>query len=125
MSQPVTTDSPTEFARRMIPLLKEYTEKLDHLLRRGQRLCVSPKDGSEKGVRDRDRERRHAEWQFLQQAANRLARPMRDLARHVSQMVEHGSLDDATRLELQLRLAEFEHALQSAPQLLQDYNPLK
>jgi hypothetical protein len=41
-----------------------------------------------------------------------------DLARTASSYIEHGKIDSVTRLELALRLAEFEGALSVAQELL-------
>jgi hypothetical protein len=48
----------------------------------------------------------------------KLRPPALDLARHVSQHIEHGDMDLLERLEFRLRLAEFEQAIQAAEALV-------
>jgi hypothetical protein len=50
----------------------------------------------------------------LEEEFQNLKPALSDLARQASQYVEHGDLDAATRIELRLRLAEFESALKAA-----------
>ena len=48
------------------------------------------------------------------QLLHKLRSPARALAQHISQKIEHGKLDELAKLELRLRLAEFEHAIITA-----------
>src|SRR6266851_4028419 len=73
---------PADEVKTLIALLNEYTDKLNRLGDDGQ----------------------PARREIL----NRLSPVAQQLARFASQKIEHEGLDELMRLELQLRLAEFE-----------------
>ena len=86
-----------ELVKIAIPLLKEYGEKLKDIVERNQ--------NGKKGSADQD---------DLATMMKRLGPPAKLLAQQVSQLIEHAPLDEMTRIELMLRLAEYEHAYLSA-----------
>ena len=105
MSKTQEADEAQEVAAGLIPLLKEYTAKLDDLnadldkIERG--LAISAKNSTTLAILKREsQDRRDA---FL-----RLLPSARDMIRKASQCVQHGKAKELTRLELSLRLAEFE-----------------
>jgi hypothetical protein len=101
---------PTEsFSRRAIPLLKEYHEKLTAISAETRRVKDAIRAVTSRGLRGDMTEVFEIRDKFgsLKPAAL-------SLARHVSQRLEHVSLDEMDKLELTLRLAEFEHALLAA-----------
>lgn len=101
----------TGFAQAAIPLLKEYTTKLDVLTEKLQRLRQESKRGGHGGFLETSQLALRDTFLGMEPA-------MEDLARRVSQRIEHGVLDDFARLELRLRLAEFESTMQSTRNLL-------
>jgi hypothetical protein len=109
MSEPETINGANQFAQTAIPLLKEYSKKLDDISEKAHALRETRSKSP-----DADHKLMETDVKFLGLLFNRLKPPASNLARHVSQLVEHGNLDDLTRLELILRLAEFESALLSA-----------
>ena len=90
-----------ELVKIAIPLLKEYGEKLRVIAVRAQ----NGKKGS-------------AEQADLATMMKRLGPPAKQLAQQVSQLIEHAHLDEMTRVELMLRLAEYEHAYLAAQKML-------
>jgi hypothetical protein len=100
------TATPNDFAAAVIPLLKEYTAKLEHFCEEKQDIAKprSPED--------------HRKILMLRERFAKLASPLHHLAEHVSQQIEHGKLDDLARLELKLRLAELEGAMQMTESLI-------
>jgi hypothetical protein len=111
MSRAATNGIAEDFSERVIPLLKEYHEKLAIMRTEAGRIKEDRRRGDVKGIMDsyelRDR------FSSLKPAAV-------SLARHVSQRLEHGDLDEMDKLELTLRLAEFEHALLAAEKAVAD-----
>jgi len=103
MSETATKAPSNSFAKQAVPLLKEYVQKLNDL---AERASGSEYDGPGTAA--------SLKYARLMKLYQRLRPPAVQLIRRVSQMVEHGKLDDFARLELTLRLAEFEHALESA-----------
>jgi hypothetical protein len=109
MSGPATTSPANPFVDRVIPLLKEYTEKLNGIKMEANKLRRPTSTGVSLD---------HRVWNDLQTKLQALTPPAKSLAQHVSQKLEHGALDEVDRLELWLRLAEFEHALLAAEKVL-------
>jgi hypothetical protein len=124
MSEASLLDIPSQ-AQLVIPLLGEYAEKLREIFkamrrmrRAGQR--ITGRLPAEKDVQREDRlerEVRLAEFDFEKRRLMLLLPPAKELSRFVSQMVEHSPLDDVVRIELRLRLAEFEAALHIATRI--------
>ncbi len=108
MSIAVEVPEANEAATKLIHLAKEYAQKLNDAKERAYALRTEldgPKANiASKSLRGKDL------WDFLRY----LRPPAEQLARQASQLVEHGAISDAHRLELRLRLAELEHALFSA-----------
>lgn len=93
----------TEAATRLLPLLKEYAEKLAGVAERGPRvleqLQISFKDKSPPSALEAGR---------LICLQDTLEKPVTDLAREASSLVEHAALEHHLRSELKLRLDELE-----------------
>lgn len=101
--------------RAAIPLLKEYSEKLQRL--QHDALELMPKTIMALDVTDYSKAVRDE----LAQRLRYIFQPAEELARQVSAVVEQGrrSANGLERVELWLRLAEFEAALAGAKQTLQ------
>jgi hypothetical protein len=100
---------------RLSALLKEYTKKLRDLstqVRELQDRYAEAKSLEEQ----RAIKRAEADFNGIRFGYFRLFSAANDLARQASQLVEHGKLEIVARLELSLRAAEFEIALQEAQQ---------
>jgi hypothetical protein len=113
MSNAVTSSSAESFADRAIPLLKEYGEKLAAMSAEARALPTPTPS-----MPPRDQQIRMIEHQDLRLKLQKIRPAAQSLARHVSQRVEHGSLEELEKLELTLRLAEFEYALLHAEKML-------
>ena len=114
------------FMQSVIPLLKEYTAKLQDCVREADQLrdeLIQCLDGNLNG----NGARSHTEFRALrgqhieqrleriQSRVQRLTPPIEDLDRRVSQMIEHGQLDsELDRVDLKLRLNDLEDALLAA-----------
>lgn len=91
-----------------IPLLKEYTEKLKEIIQQAQGLrnhmrgavMVLPLGAD---TREAKTEMLHR-WKYLKP-------PTEELARQMSAMLEEGRIDGLNKVQLWLRLSEFEHYL--------------
>jgi len=115
MSQTDLTFDPQTVAAGLVPLLKEYAQKLVEIgtcTRRAQRLYAKARLEKQQLAA----QRAQADFESLRFALNRLLPSTTDLSREASQLVEHGKLEPVTRLELALRLAEFESALRQTQQ---------
>ncbi len=104
-----------DFMDAVIPLLKEYTSKLQE--------CAVEVDKVRRWYEGKASERQNgtsreylASWiDSIRFRVERLRGPVEELDRRVSQMIEHGELDsELDRLELQIRLAELEGVLRAA-----------
>lgn len=109
-------DAGGQFVRAVVPLMKEYTEKLERIVKRAdslqQEFSKTPPKGDEKKRRAQDQLLR------IHDQASRLASAVNELNRRVSQMIEHGQLDsELDRVELKLRLAELENATTAAQEI--------
>ena len=85
----------------LLALLREYSAKFNTLAGIG---CPNGKHETVSGETFHD-------------LVTSLLEPARDLARHVSQRIEHARLDPLVLLEMRLRLAEFEGAMQAAEEV--------
>lgn len=112
-SRPDDDNEPKWMATQLLPLLREYTEKL---ARASEKIVESQvKHLEARSVKDRTfAERYRREFELAKEYYLKLVHPAEDLARQVSQLTTHGRLPTASRLELSLRLAEFEAALDQA-----------
>lgn len=110
MSKSTSSDLSKPFVAAVVPLLKEYLDKLRSIAEQAQQLrdlVATERLGAEK------KRLVQLKYDLLTQLAQRLRPPATHLAQQVSQRIEHGNLDEVDRVELRLRLAEFEHALLS------------
>jgi hypothetical protein len=103
-------------ADTVLALMKEYEQKLRTLVHRfreiqGDRKSVNPTKSREEADRAL---RLQIEYEEVGATVRRLVHPMEDLARHASALSEHGRVDRVTRLELRLRSAEIETAIERA-----------
>ncbi|MCH8829211.1 MAG: hypothetical protein IID45_06495 [Planctomycetes bacterium] len=102
-----------QFVRAVVPLLKEYTEKLEQIVQQADSIHKSLSKTSHWEEYQIRRARR--QLQGMKKRASRLSPPVNDLNRRVSQMIANGRLDsELDRLELKLRLAELENAMDAA-----------
>jgi hypothetical protein len=99
-------------ASRLSPLLKEYTEKLRELC--GEVRTIQESYAKAGAVQSQARAHLQLDFEGKRFGYNRLSTPATDLIRQASQLVEHGKVETVTRLELALRLAEFEVAFRDA-----------
>jgi hypothetical protein len=102
-----------QFIELAVPLLKEYTAKLKELTEEALVLFSKSKESpgrllTPSGAVHRDEIVRR--WKYLKP-------PAEELARQASAIIEEGRVTSLERVELWLRLSEFEHYLG----LAQDY----
>jgi hypothetical protein len=99
--------SATELATRLLPLLKEYAEKIgglaDRLLTVSQTLGYGP-----------NRDRVVMEAARLLCLHDALDKPVRGVAQEASGLIEHAALEFNLRAELKLRLDEIEEHIRFA-----------
>lgn len=117
-----TIDAPPRTdAETMARLMGEYTRKLQSVIGEDRAIQQNLDQLDTYWNAWFGRTRRYWALRDDREELVRLLRAIKEpafmLARHVSQMVEHGRMDELTRIELRLRLAEFEHALESAKPL--------
>ena len=92
----------------VVPLLVEYKDKLMSLHDQLHRASEKRASGSiMKMLQGKGQDDEYAQLMSLQKKLEPYAR---SLAQYVSQMIEHGELDELDRIHLMLRLAEFEYA---------------
>ncbi|HWG45595.1 MAG TPA: hypothetical protein VN688_22720 [Gemmataceae bacterium] len=114
MNETTPLDPSKQFVAAVIPLLKEYLEKLRSIAEEAQRI----REVFAKERLDKEKKRiLTLKYDLLTQLFKRLSPPATQLAQEVSQRIEHGKLDELDRVELMLRLAEYEHALLSLPRV--------
>lgn len=94
-----------QFAKTAVSLLKEYSAKLDRYRDEAQLLVERSKDSRI------PRQLIHQDFFIIKHSCENLSRALEHLARQISQRIEHGQLGDTERLELQIRLADFENNL--------------
>lgn len=105
-----------QFVQAVVPLMKEYTQKLECIVQQAEQIHQDVLRGEVDGSRFR----KSAQEQLgrIRNRATRLASSVQELIRRVSQMVEHGQLDsEVDRVELKLRLADLEIAIHAAKQI--------
>jgi hypothetical protein len=118
---PETVESLQDDAERAIKLLKEYTEKLDSINKRVRHIWMLSDDKyGEDAEKARVLRARHQE---LLDYVTRLRPAATALIQRSSGLAQHARMDEMTRLELRLRLAEFEAALGSASTTAQQFRP--
>jgi hypothetical protein len=99
-------------ASRLTPLLKEYTDKFRELSAEVRAI----QEMNAKVVSPQTRTHLQLDFEAKRFSYRRLSPAADDLIRQASQLVEHGKVEIVTRLELALRLAEFEVASRDAKQ---------
>jgi hypothetical protein len=114
MSQQTESSPTPRFSKVVIPLLKEYTERLDRLSQQAREIV----DRIQVEGRTEIQELLRVEFDALQQRVVGLQSASQRLSRTVSQRIEHAPMDDEDRLRLALRLADFESALTSSTTLM-------
>jgi hypothetical protein len=104
-----------EIAGGLMPLLKEYTKKLTDKTKEVEEF--QRRFNEVKATKAQtDVVRAQRDFDSLRFGLFRLFTPANDLVREASQIVEHGKVEPVTRLELSLRLAEFEAILHQLQQ---------
>jgi hypothetical protein len=106
-----------DIGTKLLPLLKEYRKKLRLQSKQARVLQARSSNAKLSGLKGVPASVQ-LEYESLQWSHLRLATPAQDLIRQASQLVQHGKLKTATRMELSLRLAEFEAALQEAQRVV-------
>jgi hypothetical protein len=114
---PPDQESAQDLATKLLPLLKEYRKKLRLQSKQGRVLQGQSSEAKFKGQKGAPASVQF-DYESLRWRHLRLATPAQDLIRQASQLVQHGKLNTATRMELSLRLAEFEAALQEAQRVV-------
>lgn len=109
--------SATELATRLLPLLKEYAEKIGGLADRLQALCHTLGYGP-------NRDRAVTEAARLLCLHDALDKPVRGVTQEASGLIEHAALEFTLRAELKLRLDETEEHLRFAEALASDATKL-
>lgn len=97
-------------------LLQEYTKKLDTLRKDAEKLVSSARNSN----KEIDVELASRRLQTIHQTFHRLQGGLSKLARSTSQRLEHTDLDEATYLELMVRLADFEATLERTQMSISD-----
>lgn len=115
-------DPPEVFAERVVPLLREYSDKVRRMKRRIRGLR---RKFDEEGMRygDDTRPILDVEYNSIVQFYHRVWPALASLNQQVSGMVDQGRLSPLTKAELQLRLAEVEADLHELPGMIQAYRP--
>lgn len=105
-----TTTKPVSvpFSKKAAYLLKEYGQKLNDLLREARR--VQKEIDANSGFFGSGPVSLRKELDLVKDLFARLQWASEKLIRQVSARIEHGRLSDLSRVELSLRLGEFEHA---------------
>lgn len=103
------TEDIGQFVTRVLPLLREYNDYLNKFRAESRELnSFNPK---------KPREFEHDEHMMLQQRFERMRPVLVKLAHSVSQFIEHANMPPSIRLELELRLAEFEGNLEATDRI--------
>lgn len=111
--------SPGAALEKVMPLVKEYTEKLTADIRRVIELKKEWEQASGffGGPNAKKREFLTRELSFLRDRATHLRVPTLELARSASALIEWADIDLTGKLELRLRLAELESAIKAAAEM--------
>ncbi|AWM39206.1 hypothetical protein GobsT_25010 [Gemmata obscuriglobus] len=118
MSEEIVIDPPETFTATVVPLLREYQQKMSSIHTQLRDL----KEAATKSLYGKETQRVvAAEFQAVKVFLDRFRPAARGLAQQVSGMIDQGRLTPLERAELQLRLAEFESALLELPRLLTAY----
>lgn len=108
------------FMAAAIPLLKEYSKKLNDeaaLTYQLLEITRSPDPAQPSDHIDRFRSMLRERAFIIQSRVQKLLPAVEELDRRVSQMIQHGSLEsEMDRVELRLRLADLEAAMDEAVQ---------
>ena len=118
MSEEAVIDPPATFAEVAVPLLREYHQKLLALreqLRELKTISIKQEYG------DVTPRIVAAEFNALSDFLKQFRPAGLKLARQVSGMIDQGKLTPLERVELELRLSEFETALRASQNLLNAY----
>lgn len=106
-------DNESRFVAVATPLLRELTSEIDQLRKEGQAL------------RDKLQSTLSSEGEYIRHKIQALYNAFlvrrvsyEKFARQVSQQIEHSNLDEIGKMELEVRLRQFEGAMQYASQVL-------
>jgi hypothetical protein len=116
MSPSSTINASKAFAGEAVRLLREFTDKLESITKQAFQLADRADEMRRLTAKGDDprRQRLQNQYQSMSQVFHSMNPAATQLARVVSQRIEHGGLDDLEQAELRLRLAEFEGALMAA-----------
>jgi hypothetical protein len=113
----VSTDAAIPTAQQdalsLIPLLKEYSKKLNQLCDRLLDALIHLKEGRRSVFR--------VEHRRVADAVKFMEKPVLGFTRLASQLIEHTKLDMLLEAELKLRLDETEQAFLTAQRLLNEF----
>jgi hypothetical protein len=118
MSEKKDEDETQRMALEIMPLLKEFTEKIRDFCGRVSDFLENSRAAKEH-PKKQPAEARQQMLNSLKFGFLRMQPPLTQLAQHASQLVTHGKVGPVTKLELALRNAEFEAALNEAQTILQ------
>ncbi len=108
----VISEESRSFSSTASNLLQEYTKKLDSLRKDAEKLVSNADQGSRNFSDKSDGTLLDRRLQPIHQTFMRLRGGLTKLARSTSQRLEHAELDEATHLELMVRLTDFEATLE-------------
>jgi hypothetical protein len=107
-------DFSQDFGRGMTDLLREYAQKLENRLAELRRARDNTRSRKEPWMHSTD-------WQVFERMFSRIQSEILNATREASQLAEQGAVDDITRIELRLRLADVESLMDGIQTLL--YQP--
>jgi hypothetical protein len=117
MSEKKDEDDAQRMALEMMPLLKEFTEKVRDFSGRVSDFLDNSR-ATKDAPKKQPAEVRQRLFNSLKFGFLRMQPPLTQLAQHASQLVTHGKIEPVTKLELALRSAEFEAALDEAQTII-------
>lgn len=117
MNNEAITPTAQQDAEALLPLLKEYSEKLNRCVDKLLNLVRPPMNPAWEWINKSVR----AEYQYLTDTVALMEKPVLRLTRLSSQLLEHTELDMLVAVELKLRLDETETALLTAQKLLAEF----
>ncbi|GEM_PF-6377633 len=98
-------------SKRLIELMREFTSRMNGFMEDAEESAQAKNDDWGAALQSE-------KLLVLQDRLKHLSPAVDDLCRHVSQLIEHSQLDDVTRLEYRLRLADLEQSKSAAQRIL-------
>ena len=119
------SQAPSPVTRRLASLCKEYTKTLGSMRHRASELAQAWTDGSNKAsLTDLDDQLIRIEFDALQRRCLSLSPALHELAGAMSQQIEHSALTFPEKLELKVRLKEFEVGIFDTQSLINQLHQL-